>query len=74
MTDDSMTEERMTGSKDTQDTNAADTVSESRYPANMSVWVIWGVIMILAIAVLPFAVRNQDVVRAIAHMCGFGVG
>ena len=40
----------------------------------MSVWVIWGVIMILAIAVLPFAVRNQDVVRAIAHMCGFDFG
>ena len=32
------------------------------------------VIMILAIAVLPFAVRNQDVVRAIAHMCGFDFG
>ena len=74
MTDDSMTDERMTGSKDPQGTDAADTVSESRYPADMSVWVIWGVIMILAIAVLPFAVRNQDVVRAIAHMCGFDFG
>ena len=74
MTDDSMTDERMTGSKDTQGTDAADMVSESRYPADMSVWVIWGVIMILAIAVLPFAVRNQDVVRAIAHMCGFDFG
>ena len=74
MTDDSMTDERMTGSNDTQSTDAADTVSESRYPADMSVWVIWGVIMILAIAVLPFAVRNQHVVRAIAHMCGFEFG
>ena len=74
MTDDLMTDEGMTGSKDTQSTVAADTVSESRYPADMSVWVIWGVIMILAIAVLPFAVRNQDVVRAIAHMCGFDFG
>ena len=74
MTDDSMTDERTTGSEDTQGTNAANTVSESRYPADMSVWVIWGVIMILAIAVLPFAVRNQDVVRAIAHMCGFDLG
>ena len=74
MTDSSMTDERMTGSKDTQGTEAADTVSESRYPANFSVWLIWGVIMILAIAVLPFAVRNQDVVRAIAHMCGFDFG
>ena len=74
MTDDSMTDERTTGSEDTQGTNAANTVSESRYPADMSVWVIWGVIMILAIAVLPFALRNQDVVRAIAHMCGFDFG
>ena len=74
MTDDSMTDERMTGSKEMQDADAVDTVSESRYPADMSVWVIWGVIMILAIAVLPFAVRNQDVVRAIAHMCGFDFG
>ena len=74
MTDDSMTDERMTGSKDTQGAGAADMVSESRYPADMSVWIIWGVIMIMAIAVLPFAVRNQDVVRAIAHMCGFDFG
>ena len=74
MTDDSMTDERTIGSNDTQGTDAADMVSKSRYPADMSVWVIWGVIMILAIAVLPFAVRNQDVVRAIAHMCGFDFG
>ena len=74
MTDDAMTDERTTGSEDTQGTNAANTVSESRYPADMAVWVIWGVIMILAITVLPFAVRNQDVVRAIAHMCGFEFG
>ena len=74
MPDDLMTDEGMTGSKDTQSTVAADTVSESRYPADMSVWVIWGVIMMLAIAVLPFAVRSQDVVRAIAHLCGFDIG
>ena len=74
MTDDSMTDERMTGSKEMQGADAADTVSESRYPADMSVWVIWGVIMILAITVLPFAVRSQDVVRAIAYMCGFDFG
>ena len=74
MTNASMTDERMTSSKDTQGTDAADTVSESRYPADMSVWVIWGVIMMLAIAVLPFAVRSQDVVRAIAHLCGLDIG
>ena len=74
MTYDSMTDEKMTSSKDMQGTDAADTISKSRYPADMSVWIIWGVIMILAIAVLPFAVRSQDVVRAIAAMCGFDIG
>ena len=74
MTDKSITEDGMTGSNDMQGTDDADTVSESRYPADLSVWVVWGVIMILAIAVLPFAVRSHDVVRAIANMCGFDLG
>ena len=39
-----------------------------------TIWLIWGVIMLVAIAILPFAVRNQDVVRAIASMCGFELG
>ncbi|MGC6454130.1 MAG: hypothetical protein ACON31_09480 [Candidatus Puniceispirillaceae bacterium] len=42
--------------------------------ADLSVWVIWAVIMLLAIAALPFVVRSQDVVRAIAQMCGFDLG
>ena len=42
--------------------------------ADMSVWLIWGVIMLVAVAVLPFAARSQDVVRAIANMCGFDLG
>jgi len=42
--------------------------------ADLSVWLIWAVIMLLAVAVLPFAVRSQDVVRAIARMCGFELG
>ena len=37
MTDDSMTDERMTGSKDTQGAGAADTFSKIHYPAHMSV-------------------------------------
>ena len=42
--------------------------------ADRSVWLIWGGVMLAAIAVLPFAARSQDVVRAIATMCGFTVG
>ncbi|MEL0206350.1 MAG: hypothetical protein VW987_08575 [Alphaproteobacteria bacterium] len=44
--------------------------AEGRY-ADWSVWLIWAAIMLLAIGILPFAVRNQEVVRAIARMCGF---
>ena len=39
--------------------------------ADLSAWLIWAALMLIAIAILPFAVRNQDVVRAIARMCGF---
>ncbi|MEK9936918.1 MAG: hypothetical protein VW619_10825 [Rhodobiaceae bacterium] len=39
--------------------------------ADLSVWLIWATVMLVAIAILPFAARSQDVVRAIATMCGF---
>ena len=54
-----------------EDTTAGPKTDQS---ADMSVWLIWGVIMLAAVAVLPFAVRSQDVVRAIATMCGFDLG
>ena len=38
--------------------------------ADLSAWLIWAALMLIAISILPFAVRNQDVVRAIARMCG----
>jgi len=44
-----------------------------RRSADLSVWLIWAAVMLVAIAVLPFAARSQDVVRAIATMCGFSV-
>ena len=42
--------------------------------ADRSVWLIWGGVMLAAIAVLPFVSRSQDVARAIATMCGSIVG
>ena len=42
--------------------------------ADRSVWMIWGGVMLVAVAILPFAARSQDVVRAIATLCGFPVG
>ena len=40
-------------------------------PADRSVWLIWLGIVLLAVAILPFAVRNSEIVRQIAAMCGF---
>ena len=40
-------------------------------PADRSVWLIWLGMVLLAVAILPFAVRNSEMVRQIAAMCGF---
>jgi uncharacterized integral membrane protein len=40
-------------------------------PADRSVWLIWLGMVLLAVAILPFAVRNSEIVRQIATMCGF---
>ena len=39
-----------------------------------SVWLIWGVIMVVACAVLPFVARGQDLFRSVAALCGFDLG
>ena len=39
--------------------------------ADRSVWLIWLGMVLLAVATLPFAVRNSEIVRQIAAMCGF---
>jgi hypothetical protein len=40
-------------------------------PADRSVWLIWLGMVLLAVAILPFSVRNSEVVRQISAMCGF---
>ena len=40
-------------------------------PADRSVWLIWLGMVLLAVAILPFAVRNSEIVRQIVAMCGF---
>ena len=59
-----------------QDIDGAEAGSEAGTgrSSDLSVWLIWAGIMLVAIAVLPFAVRSQDVVRSIAQMCGFDIG
>lgn len=42
--------------------------------ADRSVWLIWMGLVLAAVAVLPFAIRNGDVLRQIAAMCGFDLG
>ena len=42
--------------------------------ADFSVWLIWGGIMLVACAVLPFVARGQDLFRSVAALCGFDVG
>jgi hypothetical protein len=48
--------------------------SDNDQHADRSAWVIWGILVVLAVAILPFAVRNSEVVRHIAAMCGFTTG
>ena len=47
--------------------------SDSGHHADRSVWVIWGFLVVVAVVILPFAVRNSEVVRHIAAMCGFTI-
>ncbi len=44
---------------------------QPRWHADRSVWLIWLGLILLAIAILPFAVRNNEIVRQMAVMCGF---
>ncbi len=39
-----------------------------------SVWLIWGGIMLVAFASLPFVARGQDLFRSVAALCGFDMG
>ena len=48
--------------------------SDSRHHADRSAWVVWGVLVIIAVAILPFAARNSEVLRHIGAMCGFTIG
>ena len=45
-----------------------------QHHADRSVWLIWMVLVLLAVAILPFVLRNSEVLRQIAAMCGFDLG
>ena len=48
--------------------------SDSGHHADRSAWVIWGFLVVIAVVILPFAVRNIEAVQHIAAMCGFTIG
>ena len=45
--------------------------SDTGRHADQSAWAIWSVLVVIAVAILPFAVRNSEIVRQLATMCGF---
>ena len=45
--------------------------SDTGRHADQSAWVIWAVLVMIAVAILPFAVRNSEIVRQLAAMCSF---
>ena len=60
----------MSGDQQKQDSMPATGRPAPSRSADLSVWLIWATVMLVAIAMLPFAVRSQEVVRAIANLCG----
>ena len=69
-----MTQEEL-NQQNADETYADPASSETRSDhADRSVWLIWMGLVLAAVAVLPFALRNGDVLRQIAAMCGFDPG
>ena len=48
--------------------------ADNDYNADRAVWLIWLGLVLLAVAVLPFVLRNSETVRQVAAMCGFNFG
>lgn len=61
---------------DAQEDAQADPQADAPQGVSMdrSVWLIWGGIMLVACAALPFVARGQDLFRSVAALCGFDVG
>ena len=58
------------------DRHGAAAQADARQGVSMdrSVWLIWGGIMLVACAALPFVARGQDLFRSFAALCGFDMG
>lgn len=38
--------------------------------ADLSIWLTWLGLLLLAVSILPFVIRNSEIVRQIAAICG----
>ena len=58
------------------DSHEAEEQAEEQQGVSMdrSVWLIWGGIMLVACAALPFVARGQDLFRSFVALCGFDLG
>jgi len=53
---------------------ANDPIPDTKRHADRSAWLIWAIMVVVAVAILPFAARHSEIVRHIAAMCGFTIG
>ncbi|ADE40597.1 disulfide bond formation protein DsbB [Candidatus Puniceispirillum marinum] len=53
------------------DKNQSDEIKQN---PDRSLWIMSAVLVLVAVAILPFAARHSSVVRSIASMCGFDLG
>ncbi|WP_438997487.1 hypothetical protein [Candidatus Puniceispirillum sp.] len=53
------------------DKNQFDDINQN---PDRSLWIMSAVLVLVAVAILPFAARHSSVVRSIATMCGFDLG
>jgi hypothetical protein len=44
---------------------------EIKHNPDRNLWILSAVLILVAVAILPFAARHSAVVRSIASMCGF---
>ena len=47
---------------------------EIKHNPDRNLWILSAVLILVAVAILPFAARYSAVVRSIASMCGFDIG
>ncbi|MDB2391144.1 hypothetical protein N9X12_08010 [Alphaproteobacteria bacterium] len=47
---------------------------EMKPDPDRGLWILSALLVLIAVAILPFAARNSAVVKSLAAMCGFDLG